>query len=323
MTEGRSMSEEQDKAVESGDSAQVQEAPRQPTAGEMLRAARETAGLSLTELAAFLKVNAKKLEALETDQHELLPNAVFVRGLASSVCRALKIDATPVLAQLPQTAAPSLLKDQGRNLNAPFRTPADMAQVSVWDQLSRPMVLAVLALLAAALVMILLPSVARKSTPEATTESTGTPAPTAASPTAPDLPSGTSGSEIVTAEPPVGAPTVVAVSGKPNAGVAAPPSNVAAPVSAPASPAPSRSASPEGALVYFKVSGSSWIEVTDAEGSVRLSRLLQEGDSARASGALPLTVVIGNADVTEVQVRGKSFSLEPVSRNNVARFEVK
>ncbi|MDH5204291.1 MAG: DUF4115 domain-containing protein [Hylemonella sp.] len=317
------MSEEQDKAVESADSAQVQEAPRQPTAGEMLRAARETAGLSLSELAAFLKVNAKKLEALETDQHDLLPNAVFVRGLASSVCRALKIDATPVLAQLPQTAAPSLLKDQGRNLNAPFRTPADLAQVSVWDQLSRPMVLAVLALLAAALVMILLPSVARKSTPETTVESTDAPAPTVASPTTPELPPGTSNSEIVTAAPPVVAPTVVAVSGKPNAGVAVPPSNVAAPVSTPTSSAPPKPVSPEGALVYFKVSGSSWIEVTDAEGSIRLSRLLQEGESARASGALPLTVVIGNADVTEVQVRGKSFSLEPVSRNNVARFEVK
>lgn len=319
MTEGCSMSEEQDKAVESAVSAQEQDAPRQPTAGEMLRAAREAAGLSLNELAAFLKVNAKKLEALETDQHELLPNAVFVRGLASSVCRALKIDVTPVLAQLPQTAAPSLLKDQGRNLNAPFRTPGDLAKVSVWDQLSRPMVLAVLALLAAALVMILLPSVARKSAPETTAESTQAPAETAAAPATGGQPSEASETEPVTAA----TPSVVAVSGKPNAGVAVSTSSVAPPAPAAASSAQVRPVSPEGALVYFKVSASSWIEVTDAEGSVRLSRLLQAGESARASGALPLTVVIGNADVTEVQVRGKSFSLEPVSRNNVARFEVK
>jgi cytoskeleton protein RodZ len=41
------------------------------------------------------------------------------------------------------------------------------------------------------------------------------------------------------------------------------------------------------------------------------------------SGALPLSVVIGRADVTEVFVRGKPLELASVSRENVARFEVK
>jgi len=34
-------------------------------------------------------------------------------------------------------------------------------------------------------------------------------------------------------------------------------------------------------------------------------------------------VVIGKADATEVFVRGKPFDLAPVTRENVARFEVK
>jgi len=34
-------------------------------------------------------------------------------------------------------------------------------------------------------------------------------------------------------------------------------------------------------------------------------------------------VVIGRADATEVFVRGKPFDLAAVSRDNVARFEVK
>jgi cytoskeleton protein RodZ len=37
----------------------------------------------------------------------------------------------------------------------------------------------------------------------------------------------------------------------------------------------------------------------------------------------PLAVVIGRADATEVVVKGKPFDLVPVTRENVARFEVK
>jgi cytoskeleton protein RodZ len=34
-------------------------------------------------------------------------------------------------------------------------------------------------------------------------------------------------------------------------------------------------------------------------------------------------VVVGRADITDVQVRGKSFALDAFARENVARFEVK
>jgi len=33
--------------------------------------------------------------------------------------------------------------------------------------------------------------------------------------------------------------------------------------------------------------------------------------------------VIGSVEATEVQVRGKPYNLGPVSKDNVARFEVK
>jgi cytoskeleton protein RodZ len=52
-------------------------------------------------------------------------------------------------------------------------------------------------------------------------------------------------------------------------------------------------------------------------------RLLAPGEAAGVSGALSLQVTVGRADATEVQVRGKPFDLRSVSRDNVARFEVK
>ena len=62
------------------------------SAGTLLREAREAAGLHVSTLAANLKVPVRKLEALEEDRYDLLPDAVFVRALASSVCRTLKVE---------------------------------------------------------------------------------------------------------------------------------------------------------------------------------------------------------------------------------------
>ena len=56
---------------------------------------------------------------------------------------------------------------------------------------------------------------------------------------------------------------------------------------------------------------------------VVLQRKLLSGEMASTSGALPLSVVVGRADATEVFVRGKPFELVLVSKENVARFEVK
>ena len=44
---------------------------------------------------------------------------------------------------------------------------------------------------------------------------------------------------------------------------------------------------------------------------------------SRVPCALPTFTRIGSVEVTEVQVRGKPYNLAPVSRDNVARFEVK
>lgn len=128
------------------------------SAGAMLRHARETAGVDLSSLALALKISVKKLEALEANRHDELTDSVFIRALASSVCRTLKIDAAPILARLPKSNAPKLVANDETGLNAPFRTPADVAKTPFWEHLSRPVVLATLAVLLAALVLILLPS---------------------------------------------------------------------------------------------------------------------------------------------------------------------
>lgn len=282
------------------------------TAGTLLRRAREAAGLHVAALAVSLKVPVRKLEALEDDRWDVLPDAVFVRALASSVCRSLKIDPQPILERLPQTTAPRLVRDDD-GINTPFRAPGDGAPPIWLDHVTRPAFLAVFALLLGALVLVLLPTI---QTPDNLAETPAT-APVATPPVlpppaepqaAPETPS-TAASAAMPA--PTAPATVTTVSS-------------AAPV-APAAAEPAASAAPPATtgIVVFRTRGPSWVEVTDAKGVVALRRVLETGESAGASGALPLQVTIGRVDHTEVQVRGKPYDLQRVSKDNVARFEVK
>lgn len=314
------------------------------TAGGLLRQAREAAGIHIAALAVSLKVPVKKLEALEQDRFDLLPDAVFVRALASSVCRTLKLDAGPVLGLLPQTSAPKLTY-QGTGINAPFRSPGEGPGPSIWTQVSRPAVLAGLLLLLGALVLIFLPAIKHDGS-NGKTETADTTMPPGADAGKP-LPVAIAGpggltdmsKPAVPAEqasaPPAAAsaaaPTTVplSIATLPPAVLSpTPPAAVAASapaVAPPAAPAPVAAASqamPAG-IVTFRAKGESWVEVTDAKGIVVLRRTLTAGEVAGASGALPLAAVVGKADLTQVQVRGQAFDLNAVARDNVARFEVK
>lgn len=307
------------------------------SAGTLLRQAREAAGLHVDSLAAALKVPVRKLEALEADRYDELPDAVFVRALASSICRNLKVDPVPVLQRLPATGAPRLASSQG-GINAPFRSPRDGAAPGWKDQFSRPVFLAVFALLLGALVLLLLPARREQQAvlfaPEPTPgEVAFQPAPAdpvvgpgASTPGLADAAASAAVPVVTTvAEPATSMPA--ARSGAPAAGsvaaAAAPATTpVVAPAATPANAITVAAPLPEG-VVVFKAKGDSWVQVTDARGGVPLRRLLTAGESAAAPGPLPLAVTVGSASATDVVVRGKPFDLAPLARDNVARFEVK
>jgi cytoskeleton protein RodZ len=69
--------------------------------------------------------------------------------------------------------------------------------------------------------------------------------------------------------------------------------------------------------------GTSWIEVKDARGNVVLSTMGYPGATHAVGGALPLEVVLGNAEVVTVTLRGAPFDTTAYVRQNVAKFTVK
>lgn len=310
-------------------------------AGVLLKQAREASGLHIAALAVLLKVPVKKLEALESDRLDLLPDAVFVRALASSVCRTLKIDPAAILARLPQTDAPKLTY-QGTGINEPFRSPSDGPRPSVWTQVSRPAVLAGMVLLLAALVLIFLPAIKtgiaeiRPELTESKIKSVGIEKAMPVSGIAEVIvaPSVSSDVGVSRSESLATITATKALSGAPLAAKSSVPVTVSSPVAGSASKVVSAgAASPTFVVtanpplatdvVVFTAKTESWVEASDAKGQVVLRRVLATGEVAGASGVLPLKVVVGRANAIQVEIRGKAFDLNAIAKDNVARFEVK
>lgn len=309
-------------------------------AGALLKAAREAAGLHIAALAVSLKVPVKKLEALESERLDLLPDAVFVRALASSVCRSLKIDPADILARLPQTASPKLIY-QGTSIDTPFRSSGDRLRPSVWAYFSQPVVLAGMLLLLGALVLVFLPTIKMAFNdirPELTNAQTKsmpienlTPAPAVEK--MPLAPQATSSIQVVPLEPALPMAANAAATGVPLVAKSAAtpvlpnPLLMSAPkvsVAGTASTALTATANTAAAnsVVLFTAKTESWVEATDAKGQVVLRRILAAGEVVGASGALPLKVIVGRVNATQVEIRGKVFDMNAVAKDNVAKFEV-
>ena len=309
------------------------------SAGQLLREAREAQGLHVAALAVSLKVPVKKLEALEADRLEELPDAVFVRALASSVCRALKINAKPVLDKLPQLNT-RVLDQPSSDVNVAFRTRADGPAPSALANLNKPVMFGVLAILLAAIVIMFLPDFAARTAN--TTASGAAPAPLLSSVgvsmgnpvNVPSTPVGSvsdATTGVVSSAGATASATLATTSATPTLSVT--PSLSTPSVSSPTlTITPLANAAdalpvPADSVVVFTASGESWIEVKDAGGKTILQRTLQNGEKAGAGpaqGRLPYSVTVGRANLTQVSVRGQAFDLAPVSsKDAVARFQVK
>ncbi len=283
------------------------------TAGGMLRQAREAAGLHIGALAVSLKVPVRKLEALEADQYDSLPDMVFVRALASSVCRTLRMDPAPILAKLPTTLGTPSPQTHSM-LNAPLRSAGYAATgVSRATPLSRPLVWAVGVLLSGALALFAWPYAQTLNLGQLFATNGEAPA-ILTNRLEPTVPAATQVTQVplptMMTEPAGATPT--SASSVPSPAT----SPTVTPVATPALPAAS-------GVVVFSVKTDTWVEVTDARGATSLRRLIPAGETVGASGNLPLAVTVGRANTTQVTVRGQPFDLAPVSRDNVARFQVK
>lgn len=300
-----------------GDTPIAEPTPTAETAGSLLRQARVAKGLHIAALATSIKVAPRKLELLEADRYDELPGATFTRALAQTVCRTLKIDASPVLALLPQPADQGL-SQLSRGLNEPFRDKPGRRVPSDLSFLKNPIVIAALVLVVASAVMYLLPAgwvadLAQQASGTGMREGDAASAPVSTTSTVVTLPSPAVAPSASDPAPPMALPASAPASSAEAA--SAPAAAASLPVAATAAPAAS------GALL-LRAKEQSWVEVIDGRGNALMSRLLEAGETVGLDGPTPLRVRIGNASATQVSFRGRPVDLVP-SRDNVAKLELR
>jgi len=273
----------------SDDSNTVGASAEQPPAsfGARLRWERERAGLTVTDVAARLRLHLNQVRALEQEALAELPEAAYVRGFVRSYARILQIEPGPLLEDLASKLAPS-----GSSVLDGMAQQRDYSPVraAAREQRSRRLVVVGAVLLLVAL-GVLGWYATRKTSPVATPGTVVPAAPAAAPPAV----------EPVTALPPAPASTA--------------PTNAPEPAVAlePVAPAP---------LLKLHFNGPSWAEVKDAEGKALHSQHNSAGSEYVIEGTPPFYVVIGDANKASVEVRGETYDLTPYTRQNVARFTI-
>ena len=298
--------------------------------GTMLRAARERAGMSLGDVATRLRMGVRQVDALERGDYGALPTGTFLRGFVRNYAKAVNADGEQAIRLLEHSNA-----EAARLKAAPVVVPShDIHIRSGGSGLVMPKariaIFAGVALLLAGAVWYwseyVRPNLANGGQPSpVAVPETARPISVPAIPIDNGPPGEVESPADGKATPARGGidkvPTVNS-----SAVVAPAEANTAA---KPVAASPLR-VSAEGVIstsqdhiLGFTFSGESWVEVTDAKGRTVLSRHYHAGETGEVSGIGPLSVVIGNAQVTRMADNGKEIELAPHTRVSVARMTVK
>lgn len=280
--------------------------------GELLREARERAGLTQDDIAGKLKLAPRQIAAIESGDWDSLPERTFTRGFMRSYARIVGLD--PAIVGLDRSPSQP---NTGGELKP---TPAAIGEIAMdIERNSRPMVarwavpLLLIAVLAAGIVYFQWgdvlgiggsgPAKSAATKPPAVTAPTEAPTPTLT----PPLSSGS----VITAPAANQANTVVT-----------PPTPTvdAAPTATPAAPAALLAAVAGEKRITITFRGKSWTEVR-SKGDVIYSEASLPG-TREFNGALPLSFIVGNASNVSVNIDGKPYDMSQITRNDVARFRI-
>jgi cytoskeleton protein RodZ len=291
-------------------------------AGARLKAARETAGLSLDQAAQQLKLAPRQVKAIEEGDFAHLPGRTFTRGFVRNYARLVNLDADDLLALMPDaTHAPALDAPALQSTGAMIaELPSGPERGPGFARWLIPLVLVACVVAAAgyewyrgglsnpdeaarALAAKIKPA-ASDAARQAAISITPLPNPLA------DASKPEAAPASAPAAPSV--PTPTAPSPRQNTTENAAAATTAQAARAADAPAPLQ-------LVY---GGPSWTEIRDRNGQLLIARLVPAGSEQSISGAAPFDIVIGNAAAVWLTYRGKPVDLAPYTRQNVARLRL-
>jgi cytoskeleton protein RodZ len=286
-------------------------------AGALLRAARESAGMTIDAVAQHLKLAPRQVKAIEEGDYQGLPGRTFIRGFVRNYARLVHLDPERVLSALPGAASSPSLEAPTLSPTAPTigELPTTEHARTPWARWAIPSVLA--AIVAVAAVYEWMRPVGESHFAGAAGEQHGaTPkdAPAQAAPAAGTSPS-------TPAAPAVAAtalPNPVASSAPAAEGVASPAPDSSGAAAAAHAAAGTTPVAEQTVVVAFR--DNSWTEIRDRDGRVLLTGMNRAGTAQTVSGTPPLTIKIGNASDVTLRYKGERIDLAPYTQKNVARL---
>lgn len=277
--------------------------PVQVSVGEALRSARETAGLSLNEVADRLKLSLRQLEAIERDDFGTLPGPTFVRGFVRNYARFLEIDPAPLMEAL-DAHFPSAVHDVA-NL---ARDEHGASSLNDGDNESNSSTWVVLGLVGVVLGATAAWIFGRSNQVQ------------------PDLMpvvSQQTASDMTAVTPPTAAAKPVVVKAASAASAQTASAAVAKALKSPNRNASQAQGATGASKVAITVSEPAWVAIVDAQGNKVVYAIVQPGAKHEASGVPPFKVRIGNAAKVTLSYDGKPVDMTDFIHGTTATLELK
>ena len=286
--------------------------------GRMLSAARVQQNLTQREVAETLHITMHYVNAIEHDEHDKLPGAVFAKGYIKRYAEIMALDETAVMAAYEGLghASPTAIAGTGRNTRKPRRVGK-----SLW----------VVAASATVFISLFLglwawngedantPAGSLEPALSGSPESSGPAQPLTATPAAPDE-SDSASQRAATAvrDPqslPLASPQQAAVDRQAVSGSVNRAEIDGGDASELDSAEPATVVEGEGKdTLKLSFSGTSWVEVRDSGDGERYRALRMAGDVLEIKGVAPFDVFLGDAPRIRLSLNGDDIDLSKESR---------
>lgn len=313
--------------------------------GSQLRKARERKGLEQAKVAAQLHLSQSIIQALERDDYDKLPAAVFVQGYLRKYARLLGVDEDATISAYqelhPGAEQQPLPRNQPDEVARELHNDNRLITYVTWG------VLLILGLLIffwwqSRMESTEEPSVSSGEEQEVIERDFSPPRDSGLTPSREETPAPIPEPRTQAGSAAVDTPMAVAEEPVPPTPDLARATNepVAEPLPAPVEEAPvsaigttTAGQAPDAGveveapqavsagLVVFEFSGPCWVEVRDATGRARVIGVMRAGARRSLDAQLgPFQVVIGDIHVVRLSVNGEAYDLRRHTRGKVARF---
>lgn len=287
-------------------------APTTAGAGQRLAAAREAKNLTPDQVAAELRLDVRMIEALERDDQEALPSAVFVRGYIRRYAALLDIDATELLAVSKPVEHVEIHVTPGTGQS--YKRRLYVPQIP-WRALGILILVGVIA----AVLFTWGPELVDRVREGFTTQGDDSNRKLLL-PGQDETPLMIPSEEVPAPVPPVMEEAPVPEQSAVPAEL--PLDEISLSVVEPAIERPPEKNRPTTVKVELDFHDDSWVEMSAGDGTRLLYGLLRKGQRREIEGQAPVSVVLGNSRAVDIRVDGSAVDMSQYNRSKVSRFQL-